>query len=66
VGRRRSTLFDVCAISRVAVSPLVGRLTRQAYQILFTATNVSLGVWLPHPDVVRDARPRAATKAISP
>jgi hypothetical protein len=56
VGRRRSTLFDVCAISGIAVSPLIGPVTRQAYRILFTATNVSLGVWLPHPNVVRDAR----------
>jgi hypothetical protein len=56
VGHRRSTLFDVSAISGAAVSPLMGSATRQAYRILFTAANVSLGVWLPHPNVVRDAR----------
>ena len=34
----------------------MGSATIQAYRILFTATNVRLGVWLPHPAVVRDAR----------
>ena len=56
VGNRRSTLFDVSAISGAAVSPLMGSATRHAYRILFTMTNISLGVWLPHPNVVRDAR----------
>jgi hypothetical protein len=56
IGHRRSTLFDVSAISGAAVSPLMGSATRQAYRILFTATNVRLGVWLPHPAVVRNAR----------
>jgi len=56
VGYRRTTLFDVSAISGAAVSPLMGAATRHAYRLLFTATNVRLGVWLPHPNVVRDAR----------
>jgi hypothetical protein len=56
VGRRRTTLFDVSAISGAAVSPLMGAATRHAYRILFTAANICLGVWLPHPSVVRDAR----------
>ncbi|HEY2688392.1 MAG TPA: hypothetical protein VGJ50_08110 [Streptosporangiaceae bacterium] len=56
VGQRRATLFDVSAISGAAVSPLMGSATRHAYRLLFTATNVRLGVWLPHPNVVRDAR----------
>jgi hypothetical protein len=56
IGNRRSTLFDVSAISGAAVSPLMGSATRHAYRILFTMTNISLGVWLPHPNVVRDAR----------
>ncbi len=56
IGHRRSTLFDISAISGAAVSPLMGSATRQAYRILFTATNVRLGVWLPHPAVVRNAR----------
>ena len=56
VGHRRSTLFDVSAISGAAISPLMGAATRHAYRLLFTATNVRLGVWLPHPNVVRDAR----------
>jgi hypothetical protein len=56
VGYRRATLFDVSAISGAAVSPLMGSATRHAYRILFTATNVRLGVWLPHPNVVRVAR----------
>jgi hypothetical protein len=56
IGHRRSTLFDISAISGAAVSPLMGSATRQAYRILFTAINVRLGVWLPHPNVVRDAR----------
>jgi hypothetical protein len=34
----------------------MGAATRHAYRLLFTATNVRLGVWLPHPNVVRDAR----------
>ncbi len=58
VGQRRSTLFDISAISGAAVSPLMGSATRQAYRILRTATNVRLGVWLPHPALVRDARKR--------
>jgi hypothetical protein len=56
VGQRRSTLFDISAISGAAVSPLMGSATRRAYRILLTATNVRLGVWLPHPALVRDAR----------
>jgi len=51
-GPRRFTLFDVSAISGAAFSPLMGAATRQAYRILFTATNLRLGVWLPHPAVV--------------
>jgi hypothetical protein len=58
VGQRRSTLFDISAISGAAVSPLMGSATRQAYRILLTATNVRLGVWLPHPALVREARQR--------
>ena len=34
----------------------MGSMTKHAYRLLFTATNVRLGVWLPHPAVVRDAR----------
>jgi len=56
VGERRFTLFDVSAISGAAFSPLMGVATRQAYRILFTAANLRLGVWLPHPAVVDAAR----------
>jgi hypothetical protein len=49
-------LFDLVAISGAAVSPLMGSATKVAYRILLTATNVRLGVWLPHPRVVRHAR----------
>ena len=56
VGRQRLALFDVSAISGAAISPLMGAATRQAYRILLTATNVRLGVWMPHPKVVADAR----------
>jgi hypothetical protein len=55
-GEQRLALFDVSAISGAAVSPLMGAATRQAYRILLTATNVRLGVWLPHPAVVKAAR----------
>ena len=58
VGKRKCTLFDVSAISGAAVSPLMGSMTQHAYRILLTATNVRLGVWLPHPNLVRDARKR--------
>jgi hypothetical protein len=58
LGHRRSTLFDISAISGAAVSPLMGSMTKHAYRILLTATNVRLGVWLPHPNVIRDARKR--------
>jgi hypothetical protein len=58
VGQRRSTLFDISAISGAAISPLMGSATQQAYRILLTATNVRLGVWLPHPALVREARKR--------
>ena len=63
VGQRRSTLFDISAISGAAVSPLMGSATRQAYRILLTATNVRLGVWLPHPALVREARSRIDQQA---
>ena len=56
MGKPHCTLFDVSAISGAAVSPLMGSATRQAYRILFTFTNIRLGVWLPHPALVRDAR----------
>ena len=62
-GQRRSTLFDISAISGAAVSPLMGSATRQAYRILLTATNVRLGVWLPHPALVREARKRIDDQA---
>ena len=52
VGPRRFTLFDVSAISGAAFSPLMGSATKRAYRILFTATDLRLGVWLPHPAVV--------------
>jgi hypothetical protein len=58
LGHRRATLFDVSAISGAAVSPLMGSMTKHAYRILLTATNVRLGVWLPHPALIRDARER--------
>ncbi|HEY2523117.1 MAG TPA: hypothetical protein VGJ19_23600 [Streptosporangiaceae bacterium] len=56
VGHSRLTLFDLVAISGAAVSPLMGSATKVAYRILLTATNVRLGVWLPHPTVVSHAR----------
>jgi hypothetical protein len=56
IGKRRFTLFDVSAISGAAFSPLMGATTRQAYRILFTAADLRLGVWLPHPAVVKGAR----------
>lgn len=62
VGERRFTLFDVSAISGAAFSPLMGVATRQAYRILFTAADLRLGVWLPHPAVVDAARKTAARK----
>ena len=34
----------------------MGAATQRARRILFTAANVRLGVWLPHPVVVRNAR----------
>jgi hypothetical protein len=34
----------------------MGAATRGAYRILLTLTNLRLGVWMPHPDVVRRAR----------
>ena len=63
VGQRRATLFDISAISGAAVSPLMGSATRQAYRILLTATNVRLGVWLPHPALVQEARNRIDQQA---
>ncbi len=55
IGRRRATLFDISAISGAAFSPLMGSATLQAYRILFTLTDLRLGVWLPHPAVVAAA-----------
>ena len=63
IGHRRSTLFDISAISGAAVSPLMGAATRHAYRILFTTTNVRLGVWLPHPAVVRECAPAHRSRA---
>ena len=56
LGHTRFTLFDVVAISGAAFSPLMGTATRGAYRLVFTLTNLRLGVWMPHPDVVRRAR----------
>jgi hypothetical protein len=56
VGRRRATLYDISAISGAAFSPLMGSATLEAYRILFTATDLRLGVWLPHPAVVAAAK----------
>jgi hypothetical protein len=56
VGKHRFTLFDVSAISGAAFSPLMGVATQQAQRILFTATGLRLGVWLPHPAIVAAAR----------
>ena len=56
LGHTRFTLFDVVAISGAAFSPLMGTATRGAYRIVLTLTNLRLGVWMPHPDVVRRAR----------
>jgi hypothetical protein len=56
VGLRRLTLFDISAISGAAFSPLMGSGTRQAYRIMLTVANLRLGVWLPHPQIVRNAR----------
>ena len=56
MGRRHCALFDVSAISGAVVSPLMGAATKQAYRILFTFTNIRLGVWLPHPSLVHNAR----------
>lgn len=52
VGGDRCTLFDVSAISGAAFDPLMGSATQQAHRILFTATDLRLGIWLPHPAVV--------------
>ena len=65
VGPRRFTLFDVSAISGAAFSPLMGAATQQAYRILFTATDLRLGVWLPHPAVV-DAAARELERQQQP
>jgi hypothetical protein len=56
LGHTRFSLFDVVAISGAAFSPLMGAATRGAYRIVLTLTNLRLGVWMPHPDVVRRAR----------
>lgn len=56
LGHTRFTLFDVVAISGAAFSPLMGAATRSAYRIVLTLTNLRLGIWMPHPDVVRRAR----------
>ena len=61
VGPRRFTLFDVSAISGAAFSPLMGAATLRAYRILFTATDLRLGIWLPHPAVVDAAAQGAGT-----
>ncbi|HSZ30637.1 MAG TPA: hypothetical protein VK784_12895 [Pseudonocardiaceae bacterium] len=55
LGHARLTLFDVVAISGAAFSPLMGSATRYAYRIVLTLTNLRLGVWMPHPTVVRQA-----------
>ena len=60
VGGSRFTLFDVSAISGAAFSPLMGAATQQAHRILFTATGLRLGVWLPHPAIVAAARTELA------
>jgi len=62
VGRKRCTLFDASAISGAAFSPLMGVATQQAHRILFTATDLRLGVWLPHPAIVKAASEELKTQ----
>jgi hypothetical protein len=50
-------LFDAVAISGAAVSPLMGKMTRQAQRILLTVANVRLGIWLPSPRLFPSADP---------
>jgi hypothetical protein len=63
-GQNRSTLFDISAMSGAAISPLMGSATRPPYRIMLTAANIRLGVWLPHPAVVREARNRITKQGI--
>ena len=56
LGHTSFTLFDVVAISGAAFSPLMGSATRSASRLMLTLTNLRLGVWMPHPIVVRKAR----------
>jgi hypothetical protein len=56
LGHTNFTLFDVVAISGAAFSPLMGSATRSASRLMLTLTNLRLGVWMPHPTVVRKAR----------
>jgi hypothetical protein len=56
LGHTGFTLFDVVAISGAAFSPLMGSATRSASRIMLTLANLRLGVWMPHPTVVRRAR----------
>lgn len=58
VGSRRFTLFDVAAISGAALPLQISAGTRLALRILFTATGLRQGMWLPHPAVVRAAAER--------
>ena len=44
----------------------MGSATLQAYRILFTATDLRLGVWLPHPAVVKAARQELADQEAKP
>jgi len=62
VGHTRFTLFDLAAISDSAPYPRGplplpgGTVTRGVYRILLAATSMRLGFWLPHPNVVSEAR----------
>ena len=56
LGHTSFTLFDVVAISGAAFSPLMGSATRHASRLMLTLANLRLGVWMPHPTVVRRAR----------
>jgi len=57
LGHTRLTLSDLIAISGAPLSPRMRAMAdRGAYRLLLILTNMRLGVWMPHPEVVRRAR----------
>jgi hypothetical protein len=58
--RRDLTLPAAVAMSGAAISPSMGKLTYRPLTFLLALANIRLGVWVPNPTYINDARAKGA------